>query len=511
MRWSRHAWWVAGVVAGMAGLAASYFAAMVMTIRESPVVAVAELVIRLTPGPVVEKAISLVGQRDKPLLVAGILVTLVLLFAWAGRLAQRSWWKPMVLVTVVSALGGIAVVVQHGSRLTDLLPVVIGFVAWVVCLSVLTESLRSDERLAAAAADDGRALPRRGVLLGAGLMAVASVGVAVLGRVIGSGRRHVEESRRLLRLQGVRAPALPVGVLLDVDGITPWQTPNDDFYLIHTVLIPPAIEPKNWSLRIHGMVERELVVTYEDLMARELTEGWVTLNCVSNPVGGDLIGNAWWSGVRTADLLREAGVLDGADAVLQTSDDGWTCGTPLAALTDDERKAMLAVGMNGEALPIDHGFPVRTLVPGLYGFVSACKWVVDWEVTKFSDISAFWTERGWAEKAPVKIASRIDVPRDGDEVEAGEVRVGGMAWAQHTGISAVEVSVDGGAWQPAELANATNIDSWVQWTAVLPVEKGSHILRVRATDNDGLVQTGAVADVIPDGATGWHQVSVRVG
>jgi DMSO/TMAO reductase YedYZ molybdopterin-dependent catalytic subunit len=171
---------------------------------------------------------------------------------------------------------------------------------------------------------------------------------------------------------------------------------------------------------------------------------------------------------------------------------------------------MLAVGMNGEALPIEHGFPVRTLVPGLYGFVSACKWVVDWEVTSFSEFSAFWTDRGWSEQAPVKIASRIDVPRDGDEVDAGDVRVGGMAWAQHTGIGAVEVSVDGGAWQPAEIASATNIDSWVQWTAKVAVEKGNHILRVRATDSDGLVQTGAVADVIPDGATGWHQVSVQV-
>jgi DMSO/TMAO reductase YedYZ molybdopterin-dependent catalytic subunit len=195
--------------------------------------------------------------------------------------------------------------------------------------------------------------------------------------------------------------------------------------------------------------------------------------------------------------------------VLQTSDDGWTCGTPVAALTDD-RNAMLAVGMNGEALPIEHGFPVRTLVPGLYGFVSACKWVVDWEVTSFSEFSAFWTDRGWSEQAPVKIASRIDVPRDGDEVDAGDVRAGGMAWAQHTGIGAVEVSVDGGAWQPAEIASATNIDSWVQWTANVAVEKGNHILRVRATDSDGLVQTGAVADVIPDGATGWHQVSVQV-
>jgi hypothetical protein len=214
--------------------------------------------------------------------------------------------------------------------------------------------------------------------------------------------------------------------------------------------------------------------------------------------------------VRTADILREAGIRDDADAVLQTSDDGWTCGTPVQALMDDDRDAMLVVAMNGEALPIDHGFPVRTLVPGLYGFVSACKWVVDWEVTKFSDISAFWTERGWSEQAPVKMSSRIDVPRGGDEVDAGSVRVGGMAWAQHTGIRAVEVSVDGGGWQPAEIGDADHIDSWVQWTATLELDEGDHVLRVRATDNDGLAQTGALADVVPDGATGWHEVSFKV-
>jgi DMSO/TMAO reductase YedYZ molybdopterin-dependent catalytic subunit len=513
VRSSRHAWWLAGLVAGAAGLAVSYCAAMVMTIRESPVVAVAELVIRLTPGPVVEKAIDLVGQRDKPLLVTGILVVLGLLYAWAGRLARTTWWRAVVLVTLVSGLGGVAVAVLHGSRLTDLLPVALGYVTWLVCLSVLTESLRRAERPVTEEPAGGggvRTGSRRGFLVGAGLMAVASVSVAVLGRVVGRDRRHVEESRRLLRLQGVSEPEPPAGVALDVEGITPWQTPNDDFYLIHTVIVPPAIEPKDWQLRIHGQVEREVVLTYEDLMARELTEAWVTLNCVSNQVGGDLIGNAWWSGVRTADLLREAGVLPGADAVLQTSDDGWTCGTPIAALTDD-RDAMLAVAMNGQALPIEHGFPVRTLVPGLYGFVSACKWVVDWEVTSFSQFDAFWTSRGWSEQAPVKIASRIDVPGGGDDVDAGEVRVGGVAWHQHTGVSAVEVSLDGGAWQPAEIGVADIVDSWVQWTATLDVGEGDHVLRVRATGADGEVQTGAVADVVPDGATGWHTVEFSAG
>ena len=502
----------------MAGLATSYFVAMVMTIRESPVVAVAELVIRLTPGAVVERAIRVLGHHDKTFLVIVLLVILGLLFAWAGRLARRSWWKPLTVFAAIAGLGLVAIAVQYDPQLTDVLPILVGFVTWVVCLSVLTDALRSEERRAAraAAADPGdpgdpgdpvepRRPARRGFLLGAGLMAVASVGVAVLGRVLGQGRRHVEETRRLLRLPGVSEPDAPSGVSVGLEGVTPWRTPNDSFYLIHTALIPPAIEPKDWQLRIHGMVDREVVLSYADLMARQPTEAWVTLNCVSNPVGGLLIGNAWWSGVRTADLLREAGVQDGADAVLQTSDDGWTCGTPLAALTDD-RDAMLAIAMNGQALPIDHGFPVRTLVPGLYGYVSACKWVVDWEVSRFEDISAYWTQRGWGELGPVKMSSRIDVPRRDDEFDAGEKRIGGVAWAQHTGISAVEVSLDGGAWQTTELGNAETIDSWVQWSTTLPIEKGDHVLRVRATDNTGLVQTGAEADVLPDGATGWHEV-----
>jgi hypothetical protein len=245
------------------------------------------------------------------------------------------------------------------------------------------------------------------------------------------------------------------------------------------------------------------VLTYDELLERQFTEAWVTLNCVSNPVGGNLIGNAWWSGVRIADLLEEAGVQDGADAVKQTSEDGWTCGTPLGALTDD-RDAMLAVAMNGQALPIEHGFPVRMVVPGLYGYVSATKWLVDLEVTRFADFTAYWTDRGWAEKGPVKIASRVDVPRSGAEVQAGEVRFGGVAWAQHTGIAAVEFSVDGGEWLEAEIGATPSVDTWVQWTGTADVEPGDHLVKVRATDKDGTVQTGTVQDVLPDGATGWH-------
>jgi hypothetical protein len=223
-------------------------------------------------------------------------------------------------------------------------------------------------------------------------------------------------------------------------------------------------------------------------------------------VGGDLIGNAWWSGVRVADLLREAGVRPGADAVKQTSKDGWTCGTPLEVLTDG-RNAMLAVAMNGRPLPLEHGFPVRMVVPGLYGFVSATKWVVDLEVTRFADFSAYWTERGWAEHGPVKTESRIEVPRAGATVAAGEVRVGGHAWAQHTGIATVEYRLDGGPWRGAELGRVPGDDTWVQWAGTVRAGPGRHTVTVRATDRSGYTQTAARADVVPDGATGWHRVA----
>jgi hypothetical protein len=228
---------------------------------------------------------------------------------------------------------------------------------------------------------------------------------------------------------------------------------------------------------------------------------------VSNPVGGDLIGNAWWSGVRLADLLEEAGVQAGADALLQTSEDGWTCGTPIAAVTDG-RDAMLALAMNGRPLPVEHGFPVRTLVPGLYGFVSATKWLVDIEVTRFADFDAYWTTKGWAEQAPVRLASRIDVPRSGSDVPAGPVQVGGVAWQQQVGIAGVEVAVDGGAWQPVQIASAPSDDTWVQWAGTVDLTPGDHVLRVRAVSKDGEVQTGTERDVVPDGATGWHAVDV---
>ena len=519
MRTFRGAWSLAGLAAGAAGLATSYFVAMAMTLGDSPVIAVADMVVRLTPGWLAEYVIGLVGQLDKPLLLLGIFVVLGLAFAWAGRLARRTWWAPAIVYGVLAGLGAWAVTQQRGATAIDVVPVAVGFVTWLVTLSLLTEPLRSAELLEAAAfpetvpagPEPDRLEPapladrhtRRTFVVRAGIIGAGAAVLGAAGRVVGRGRRHVEESRRLLRLPQVTEPRVPGAVRVGVKDVTPWQTSNADFYRIDTQLVVPAIEPKDWQLRIHGMVDRPLTLSYSDLVDRQFTEAWITLCCVSNEVGGSLISNAWFSGIRLADLLAEVRPHADADAVLQTSDDGWTCGTPLSALTDG-RNAMLAVAMNGVPLPLEHGFPVRTVVPGLYGYVSACKWVVDLEVTRFDQITAYWTERGWAEQAPVKISSRIDVPRSGADVSAGEVTFGGVAWAQHTGIAGVEFSVDGGPWLDASIAGVPNDDTWVQWKGVTDVEEGDHIVRVRAIDKNGTVQDGTERDVLPDGATGWH-------
>ena len=305
------------------------------------------------------------------------------------------------------------------------------------------------------------------------------------------------------------APPVPEGIVPDAPGVTPFVTSNEEFYRIDTALRVPALTTADWRLRIHGMVEREIELDWQSLTSREFLDRIVTLTCVSNEVGGNLAGNATWTGFPIAELLAEAGPLPEADMLLSTSVDGWTAGTPLEALTDG-RDALLAVGMNGEPLPLEHGYPVRQVVPGLYGYVSATKWVVDWEVTRFDRASAYWTDRGWGERGPILTASRIDRPAPLAQLEPGPVVVAGTAWAQRRGIDRVEVQVDDGPWNEATLAEEYSIDTWRMWSWTWDAEPGLHTLSVRATDSTGEVQTETRQPPIPTGATGWHNRTFRV-
>jgi DMSO/TMAO reductase YedYZ molybdopterin-dependent catalytic subunit len=505
----RSTWYLAlaGVMTGVAGLVTSQATVWALRANNGPIVAVASAVRDLTPGKLAIKLVHLVGHLDKPLLVIGTLVILLFVCGFVGTLSRRHPLLPDVVFFVLAILGLGAVMRLDDSTIASGLAVVVGLVTWIVTLRYLTAPLLAEP--AASVTEQPPARPtdssRRTFLLRSGGVTAVALFAGAAGRYAGRNRRRVEQARRLLRLP-VKRGTVPAGASVDVTGVAPWRTPNNTFYLIHTALAAPSISPKDWNLRIHGMVEREINVSYNDLMDRKPTEGWVTLCCVSNEVGGDLIGNAYWYGVPIRELLAEAGVKSGADAVLQKSHDGWTCGTPLVALTDD-RNAMLAIEMNGEPLPIDHGFPVRMVVPGLYGYVSATKWLVDLEVTRFDKIDAYWTQRGWAEKGPVRTQSRIDVPRDGSGVKAGTVRLGGSAWSQHTGIDHVEFQLDGGDWQRAELAAVPNLDTWVQWAGHVDVEAGDHSLVVRASDKAGYTQTPVRTDPAPSGATGWHTIS----
>ncbi|MET1039184.1 MAG: molybdopterin-dependent oxidoreductase [Aeromicrobium sp.] len=491
----------AGLLAAAAALAASEGLAAVLDLRESPVVSVAQSVIALTPGPLAEGIIGVVGTADKPLAIASVVAAILLLGAAVGR-----WWisRPLVARALVGGLVVLAAASVLSRPYASPQAVFATVAGGLVLVGVLQLLLRENQHAAPDAS-------RRVFLRTAAVIGVATVVVGGAAQTLASRhrrRRAIEQVRAALTMPSRRVAA-PAGTDLAIAGQDPWLTPTRDFYRIDTALQAPLIDPADWTLRIHGMVDRELTLTYQDLLDRGLTDAWITICCVSNEVGGDLIGNTVWGGVPIKDVLDEVGIQAGADALLSTSEDGWTCGTPLEALTDG-RAALLALTMNGEPLPVPHGFPVRQVVPGLYGYVSATKWVTEWEVTRFADVSAYWTDRGWGERGPIKTQSRIDVPAADSTLEPGSTVVAGVAWAQHVGVSAVEVRVDGGAWQPATLAAAPTIDTWVQWSVDVEIEAGEHTIEARATDATGEPQTADRAGVLPDGATGYPAVTISV-
>ena len=503
---------------GLAGVAAAAVAIGIGQLAAAPIgpsadarTAVGSAVIDLTPGPVKEWAIQLFGTSDKLALSILVLGVIAVIAALTSTLETSRIPLGSIAIALAGVVGSAAVLSRPGAAWYDVLPTLAGTACGVAVLRLLVSGRFTDSAPAEARGPDAPDRGRRLSLITLGFLAGGAL-AGVAGAVWTRARASVSGDREAFTLPtpAVKAPPIPPGVQPQGVNLAPFVTPNGDFYRIDTALSVPQLSREAWRLRIHGMVDREVEFRFADLDRFEVIEKVVTLTCVSNPVGGDLISNATWTGYRVRDLLAQAGVRADADMVMSTSIDGFTAGTPTEALTDG-RDALLAVTMNGVPLPTEHGYPARLVVPGLYGYVSATKWIVGLELTRFDRATAYWTRLGWSARGPIKTESRIDVPRSGQDVPRGPVTFGGVAWAQNRGVRAVEVSIDGGDWGPAELGEQYSNEAWrlwkYQWDAR---DEGPHEIRVRATDGDGVVQTSDLADVVPDGATGWHTVSFAV-
>ena len=513
----------------------------------SPFNSLGQTFIQFTPEWLKEFAIRTFGENDKTALTAGMGLTLFLVAIVIGVVGRVS---PRIAVGGTAALILItagAVYSRTGASIVDVIPILLGgaigiwFLVTVFRLQLVPASAADRVTQGPAGPSEAMSLPgvqstednpkasatgaahpmsrqsipesgaatRRQFFKIAGIGAVVAVAAGALAKWIPS-TADVAASRGQVALPTPTDVQQAADVDLKIDGITPFVTSNADFYRVDTAFVVPRVTTDEWQLHIHGMVDKEVTLSYADLIAMPSIERMVTLTCVSNEIGGDLAGNARWQGVRIADVLKSAAPQSGADCVLSTSVDGFTVTTPLEALTDD-RDALFAFAMNGEPLPVEHGFPVRQVVPGLYGYVSATKWVVDLKVTRFADETAYWTSRGWSAQAPIKTASRIDVPKSFAQVSKGAVPIAGMAWAQHRGITGVQVQIDDGEWQDATLSGEISADTWRQWVYQWDATAtGQHNIRCRAIDGSGTVQTEQIQGVMPDGATGWDSRSVTV-
>ncbi|MCB0970012.1 MAG: sulfite oxidase [Acidimicrobiales bacterium] len=510
IRWS-------GALAGALGAAAALATIEVVSLLDAKGTSVTEAVgnrvIDSFAASLKEIAVALFGTSDKAALQIGTAIIAMAVGAAVGARAHR---RPNLVVGTFAAF---AVVGAWAAWVDPLASKLVALVAVALAALVgIAVTLGLAQRWARASADvaddpvEGPALARRTVLVNGGIAAGALLFTVAIAR---AARESLRESAATI-VRSLPSPRRSVPVPTDtleagaeaVEGISPYVTANADFYRIDTALRVPVVDAEGWELSIEGMVDRELTFTYDDLLDRPLEEIPITMLCVSNEVGGTLVGTARWLGVRLADLLEEAGVQPGAEQVLGRSVDGFTAGFPVEVALDG-RDALVAVGMNGEPLPRSHGYPARLVVPGVYGYVSATKWLRSIELTTW-DTEGYWIPRGWSRLAPIKTSSRIDVPASGAGVEAGRVAVAGVAWAPTRGIERVEVRVDDGPWAEADLGPVASDDTWVQWWWAWDATPGDHQLAVRATDGDGEVQTAARARPDPDGATGHHTISVSV-
>ncbi len=498
---------LAGVVAAAVGLAAGDAVAGLSRGWRSPVVAVGDRFIDAVPPPVKDLAIQLFGTNDKIALIAGILSILALVAAGLGVAAFRGRLRWGLLGSAgFAAIGALAALLAPTADAGSMVPSLVAGVGsaaafWGIAHWFVRPAVRPGRSSAPVRAD------RRRFLVGIGVGAALVAGGASIGRAL-KARAAVTTERLALLLPRARRPldAVPAGLEGEIPGLTPLIVPNRDFYRIDTALTVPSVSVADWRLRIHGMVDTEIEITFDELIERELIETDVTIACVSNEVGDDLVGNARWLGVRLDDLLAEAGIDGDADQVVGRSVDGWTAGFPVSVL--DGRDAIIAVGMNGEPLPVEHGYPARLIVPGLYGYVSATKWLSEIELTRFDRFEGYWVPRGWSAEGPIKTQSRIDTPRGG--TRSGQVAIAGVAWAGDRRVERVEVRVDEGPWEEAELGIELSDTTWRQWHLAWDASPGRHQLQVRATDGEGGTQPEERTPVAPNGATGWHTVTVNV-
>ncbi len=531
-------WWQGALAGVAAGGVALMFGQLVEALSENIpglVLGMGEWILDITPGWAAEESIENLGSTGKASLLPGVTIAALLAAAALGNASLRFSRRIGVWgFTAFGLLGGFTTARNPTSPAVaswfwSLAAAALGIATLLFLLDRLTG--RADQPAAAGPFADPLDPPAsRRAFLGwtAGAGAVAAGGFA-LSRGI-APKSAAETARENIVLSNISttttteaaaateattttAPVSEATVtteaITDIDGISSYITPNDSFYRIDTALSPPHVDPNDWSLEIKGMVDNPFTLTWDELIAMPMEEHEITLSCVSNPVGGSLVGNAKWLGVPIVTLLERAGVQPGADQFVGKSIDDWTAGLPTDRLYDG-RTALLAVGMNGEPLPISHGFPARLIVAGIYGYVSAVKWVTEIEMTRWDDFDGYWIDKGWSKLGPMKTMSRIDVPRSGSSVLVGEVVLAGVAWSPPRGIHAVEVSVDDGPWSPCDLAIPGNDENWVQWRTTWNATAGRHRITVRAVDGTDDVQPRGPKSVAPDGAEGWHQVSVNV-
>ena len=543
---------LAGLIGGAVFLATAEVFALLFARAASPILAVGGFVIDIVPQPFKEFAIATFGEYDKIALLAGLGLAVVIASAIAGILQLVRPPLGVIALIIAGALSTAAIVTRAGVQPLAFLPPVLGTLVGSFILVLLLRRLRAwrdsvrpatasgaeraDAKTDAAATPpitkptateaanakgakaktaDGTAAPagidRRRFFVLTAIAGASAVVVGVASRAVSMTVSSVESIRDALKIPSPRSTVtIPEGAELDIPGLSKLFTPNKDFYRVDTALTVPSIDPETWRLVIDGMVDQRVEMSFQDILDMGLDEYAITLTCVSNEVGGELVGNAKWLGVPLRDVLKKAGVKSGADMVLSKSVDGYTASTPLSALTDDNLDAILAVAMNGEPLPLEHGFPVRMVVPGLYGYVSATKWLTELKVTTFADDEAYWTPRGYSAEAPIKFSSRVDTPKIGEAVAAGKIPIAGVAWAQSVGIQSVEVSIDNGDWVPATLSTPINDDTWVQWFMEWDATPGTHYVAVRAINKNGDLQIEDRAPIAPDGSSGWQRSLVRV-